>query len=88
MKTEDSIEGTFGAAAFQTLMVCGFEDTLSGSRSPKKRNSSLVVSFRMKNAADSYTSAENLVVPCVTGNEHTEISGLISMYLLSAGNLI
>lgn len=42
------------AAATQTMRLRGVEDTESGSTSPRKRNSRVVMSFRMKNAVESY----------------------------------
>jgi len=55
MKMVESVLGILGAAARQTDIVCGFEDSerLSGDTSPKKRNSWSVESCRMKKAEDS-----------------------------------
>ena len=50
---DDNVSGILGAAARQTLMVCGFSAKMSGSTSPKNRNSRELGSCRMKNAADS-----------------------------------
>ena len=49
----DKIAGIFGAAARHTLIVRGLAAMLSGSTSPKNRNSCLLKSWRRNRAAES-----------------------------------
>ncbi|OBZ75398.1 hypothetical protein A0H81_04598 [Grifola frondosa] len=54
MKIVESACGILLAAARQTWTFMGLAATLSGSTSPKKRNSRAEGSWRIKNAAHSY----------------------------------
>lgn len=53
MNITDRVSGIFGAAMRHTSIVRGLEAMVSGSTSPKKRNSWEVGSWRTKKADDS-----------------------------------